>query len=98
MRNNSSSNSRDEDRNKEESSSPSTLDSRFNQTLRNVQGYAYMHVNFTFRSSNLFLEYPFSCDTRNSIVYVSPISRVAFRICSMFWPDLSAHLKIRSEY
>ncbi|KAI3459802.1 hypothetical protein Pfo_016465 [Paulownia fortunei] len=38
MRNNSSSNSRDADRSKEASSSPSTLDSRFNQTLRNVQG------------------------------------------------------------
>ncbi|KAK6116749.1 hypothetical protein DH2020_049482 [Rehmannia glutinosa] len=38
MRNNVSSNSRDEDRNRETSSSPSTLDSRFNQTLRNVQG------------------------------------------------------------
>ncbi|PIN26439.1 Ypt/Rab-specific GTPase-activating protein GYP1 [Handroanthus impetiginosus] len=38
MRNNSSSNSRNEDRSKETSASPSTLDSRFNQTLRNVQG------------------------------------------------------------
>ncbi|KAL3835086.1 hypothetical protein ACJIZ3_009822 [Penstemon smallii] len=36
MRNNN--NSREEDRNKETSSSPSSLDSRFNQTLRNVQG------------------------------------------------------------
>ncbi|XP_057777394.1 uncharacterized protein LOC130995919 [Salvia miltiorrhiza] len=35
---NSSSNSRDDDRNKEVSSSPPVTDSRFNQTLRNVQG------------------------------------------------------------
>ncbi|KAH6768211.1 Ypt/Rab-GAP domain of gyp1p superfamily protein [Perilla frutescens var. frutescens] len=38
MRNNSSSNSRDEERNKEAASSPPSIDSRFNQTLRNVQG------------------------------------------------------------
>ncbi|KAL2506221.1 Ypt/Rab-GAP domain of gyp1p superfamily protein [Abeliophyllum distichum] len=40
MRSNSSSNyySKEDDRNKDASSSPSTLDSRFNQTLRNVQG------------------------------------------------------------
>ncbi|PIN24200.1 Ypt/Rab-specific GTPase-activating protein GYP1 [Handroanthus impetiginosus] len=38
MRSNSSGNSRNEDRSKETSASPSTLDSRFNQTLRNVQG------------------------------------------------------------
>ncbi|XP_022856170.1 GTPase-activating protein GYP1-like isoform X1 [Olea europaea var. sylvestris] len=37
MRSNSSSYSREDDRNKD-TSSPSTLDSRFNQTLRNVQG------------------------------------------------------------
>ncbi|KAL8487352.1 hypothetical protein ACS0TY_023410 [Phlomoides rotata] len=38
MRNSSSSNSRDEGGNKETPTSPSNLDSRFNQTLRNVQG------------------------------------------------------------
>ncbi|KAL2506232.1 Ypt/Rab-GAP domain of gyp1p superfamily protein [Abeliophyllum distichum] len=40
MRSNSSNNyySKEDDRNKDASSSPSTLDSRFNQTLRNVQG------------------------------------------------------------
>ncbi|KAL2242404.1 TBC1 domain family member 22B isoform X1 [Sesamum indicum] len=38
MRNSSSNDSREEDRNKETSSSPSNSESRFNQTLRNVQG------------------------------------------------------------
>ncbi|KAL2529940.1 Ypt/Rab-specific GTPase-activating protein GYP1 [Forsythia ovata] len=40
MRSNSSSNyyNKEDDRNKDASSSPSTLDSKFNQTLRNVQG------------------------------------------------------------
>ncbi|KAK4421541.1 hypothetical protein Salat_2104700 [Sesamum alatum] len=38
MRNSTSNDSREEDRNKETSSSPSNSDSRFNQTLRNVQG------------------------------------------------------------
>ncbi|XP_075477727.1 uncharacterized protein LOC142518799 [Primulina tabacum] len=38
MRNSSNSNDREEDRNKDSSSLSSTLDSRFNQTLRNVQG------------------------------------------------------------
>ncbi|KAL2529984.1 GTPase-activating protein GYP1-like [Forsythia ovata] len=40
MRSNSSSNyySKKDDRNKDASSSPSTLDSRFNQTIRNVRG------------------------------------------------------------
>ncbi|CAI9777061.1 unnamed protein product [Fraxinus pennsylvanica] len=39
LRSNSSSNySKDDDRNKDTPSSPSTLDSRFNQTLKNVQG------------------------------------------------------------
>ncbi|KAL0366626.1 UNVERIFIED_CONTAM: hypothetical protein Sradi_3552700 [Sesamum radiatum] len=38
MRNSTSNDSREEDRNKEASSSPSNSDSRFNQTLRNVQG------------------------------------------------------------
>ncbi|XP_073028958.1 uncharacterized protein [Primulina eburnea] len=38
MRHSSNSNDREEDRNKDSSSLSSTLDSRFNQTLRNVQG------------------------------------------------------------
>lgn len=38
MRNNTNSSSREEDRHKESPASPSALDSRFNQTLRNVQG------------------------------------------------------------